>query len=286
LANYSKAILKRFATSGPSEGFCAICRLPAALTKDHVPPKNCGNVRDSVIQHLFGNSLAAAGEVRNKTTMSQSGLHFKTICNECNNTRLGIHYDPALGSVVQQVQTCFLNYSASGLSLPRMQLFDYLPNRFTKSIVGHLLAANAVNDVRSNGVAPPIDSALRAYFMDPNAVLPANIDIYYWLYPYRPRVILKHGAMGFAGSQGDIIYGHVFKFFPFGFWFVKSDLPIKNWQINLRKLNTDLSPDLDAMNRLAVEFRPLQSPNFPEAPEGNRMWLVNDDLASRTDDRS
>ncbi len=285
MGEYSKEVSKRFAIFGPPEGFCAICRNLAILTRDHVPPKNCGNVRDSVIQHLFGASLVHATRAKNVLTFSQSGSHFKTICGECNNTRLGANYDPALGAVVQQVQTYFTNASQSGLSLPRTQLFHYQPNRFVRAVVGHLLAANAVQDVKVNNPAPPIDAALRAYFLDPSATFPGDLDIHYWLYPYRPRVILKHGALGYAGSGGAVIYGHLFKFFPFGFWLVKNDGATNQWKPAARKLNADLSSDINATNRLAIDFRPLESPNFPEAPEGNRMWLVTDYLASRADDR-
>ncbi|QIE22591.1 hypothetical protein [Caballeronia sp. SBC2] len=284
MGQYSNEITNRFETYGPPEGFCAICRLFRPLTRDHVPPKNCGNVRKSVIQHLFGDSVAHATRAKNVPTFSQTGSHFKTLCGECNNTRLGSLYDPVLGAVTKQVQDYFVRSSQSRLSLPRTQLFDYQPNKFARAIIGHLLAANAVHDVRTDGPSPPIDMALRAYFLDPSASFPDNLDLHYWLYPYRSRVIVKHGALGFTGSGGAVIYGHLLKFFPFAFWVVKNDAGFHNWKPAARRLNIDLSTDINAVNRLAIDLRPLESPNFPEAPEDNRMLLISDHLASRADD--
>ena len=282
MGNYANKLSKRFSNRGPDTGFCAICRTHGTLTKDHVPPKDCGNVSDVVIRDVYGSNLA---KQRGALT-SQGGLHFRTICGRCNNTLLGTEYDPALSAVVQEIQSYLTKASGSHLTLPKTQLFEYQPNRFLRSVLGHLLAANAVNDVTKNTPVAPLDAALRAYVLNSSEVLPDSIHVYYWLYPYRRRVIMKHCGMGFTDSGGNLIYGHVFKFFPFGFWVVWNEKRISRWSINLPRLGLDTSPFISATFRLAIDFLPLQAPDFPETPPDDGMWLVADHLIAQAETKA
>ncbi|MFM0208866.1 hypothetical protein PQQ96_15790 [Paraburkholderia sediminicola] len=281
MADYSKKITERFLNRGPNVGYCAICRIYGPLTKDHVPPKGCGNINDSVIAHVYGYSPQNPG----KSVLSQGGSHFRTICGQCNNTLLGTEYDPALSVVFHEIETYFKQASGSRLSLPRTHLFEYQPNKFLRSVIGHLLAANAVSDLASNVLAAPLDSALREYVLDPTKCLPDGLRVYYWFYPYRRRVVMKHSAMGFIGGNGASIYGHVFKFFPFGFWFVWDETGNRSRRFRLRQLN-DSSEFISATSRLVVDLWPLQPSSFPEAPTEDGMWLVTDHLVSQAEDRA
>jgi hypothetical protein len=281
MADYSKNLAERFSNRGPKIGYCAICREHGPLTADHVPPKNCGNINDSIFTDVYGPSP----ERPRKPVMSQGGSHFRTICAYCNNTILGTEYDSALRDVVQQIEAYFTLSSRSRLSLPRTQMFDYQPNRFLRAVAGHLLAANGVPDVVSNDRTAPVDAALREYVLDPTRGLPDKLCIYYWFYPHRRRVVMKHSLMGFLGGNGAHIYGHVFKFFPFGFWFVWNEEGGRSRQFNLRRLD-DSSSLISATSRLALDLWPLRSMNFPEALSSNDgMWLVADQYVSQADDR-
>ncbi len=281
MADYSKNINERLTNRGPNVGYCAICRTHGPLTKDHVPPKGCGNINDSVISHVYGNNSEKPG----RPVLSQGGSHFRTICGRCNNTLLGTEYDPALSDAVRGVEAYFRVASASRLTLPRTQLFDYQPNRFLRSMLGHLLAANAVPDVTEKDRVIPLDDALRAYVLDPSATLPDEVCVYYWFYPHRRRVVMKHSAMGFFGGNGAVIYGHVFKFFPFGFWVVWDEQGDRSKRFNLRRL-TDSSSVISASSRLLLDLSQLPPANFPEAPTDNGMWLVTDYRVSQAEDRT
>ncbi|MFS8976854.1 hypothetical protein PO002_20485 [Cupriavidus necator] len=281
MANYSKNLAERLLNRGPNIGYCAICRTYGSLTKDHVPPKGCGNINDSVISHVYDSSP----ERPQKRVLSQGGSHFRTICGHCNNTLLGTEYDPALTEVVRDIEMYFQRASDSRLVLPRTQLFEYQPNRFLRSVLGHLLAANAVKDVVANDHAIPLDDALREYVLDPSKCLPEEVCVYYWFYPHRRRVAMKHSVMGFFGGNGASIYGHVFKFFPFGFWIVWDEQGDRSRQFGLRSLD-DSSQFISATSRLPVDLSPLRSPNFPEAPPPDGMWATTDYLASQAMDRA
>ena len=281
MTSYSRNLHERLTNRGPSIGYCAICRAHGYLTKDHVPPKGCGNINDSVISHVYD----SRSQGRPKPVLSQGGSHFRTICGHCNNTLLGTEYDPALNKVVLDIEQYFRQASGSRLALPRTKLFDYQPNRFLRSVLGHLLAANAVRDVVANDIAIPLDDALRAYVLDPTSCLPNEVCIYYWFYPHRRRVVMKHSVMGFFGGNGASIYGHVFKFFPFGFWIVWDEQGDRSRQFGLRRLD-DSSQFIAATSRLSIDLSPLRSPNFPEAPPDTGMWLTADFLASQAEDRA
>lgn len=279
MADYSKNLTERFSNRGPKIGYCAICRKHGPLTADHVPPKNCGNINDSIFTDIYGPSP----ERPRKPVMSQGGSHFRTICAYCNNTILGTEYDPALRDVVQQIRAYFT--LASRMSLPLIQMFDYQPNKFLRAIAGHLLAANGVPDVVLNDRTAPVDAALREYVLDPTRGLPDKLRVYYWFYPYRRRVVMKHSLMGFLGANGAHIYGHVFKFFPFGFWFVWNEEGGRSRQFNLRQLD-ESSSMISATSRLVLDLWPLRSMNFPEAPSSDDgVWLVADQYVSQADDR-
>jgi hypothetical protein len=218
MSSYSRKLSETFSNRGPKDGFCAICRTFGPLTKDHVPPKECGNVRDAVMRGVYGEGHKQS----KKLVISQGSSHFRTICQRCNNTLLGSKYDPALCAVVKEIQSCITRAFESRLALPATQHFDYQPNRFARAVLGRLLASNAISDVAAPKPEAPLDAALRKYVLNFAEGLPSNISIYYWLYPYRRRVIMKHCAMAYQGVGGDPIYGQVFKFWPFGFWVVQN----------------------------------------------------------------
>lgn len=135
-------------------------------------------------------------------------------------------------------------------------------------------------------IAPvaPLYAALREYVLDPARCLPEELCAYYWLYPHRCRVGTKHSAMRFFGGNGAIIYGHIFEFFPFGFWFVWNNDGDRSRQFCLRRLN-DSSAFVSALSRLPLDLWPLQSMNLPEAPSNDCMWLVPDQNVSQANDR-
>ncbi|WP_321941656.1 hypothetical protein [Paraburkholderia tropica] len=165
-------------------------------------------------------------------------------------------------------------------------MFDYQPNKFLRAVAGHLLAANGVPDVVTNDRTAPIDAALRQYVLNPTEGLPDKLCVYYWFYPHRRRVVMKHSLMGFFGSNGASIYGHVFKFFPFGFWFVWNEEGDRSRQFNLRRLDVS-SPLISAKSQLTLDLQPLRSMNFPENPPSNDgVWLVADQYISQAEDRN
>lgn len=267
-SKYSKSLSDRLRIQGAAEGTCAICRTSGRLTLDHVPPKKCGNANDSIIRSLAHDPSHQVS----KTLMSQGGTTSRKICAYCNNTRLGSDYDPALIDLFNQITDYIKHVNSTGLTVADTHGFRCQTNKFLRAIVGHLLAATSANEVSPTNKRTPLDDALRDYFLNPGMPFPKPAKIYYWLYPFTRRVTMKHASLGFFGEKGqEPIYGHVFKFFPFGFWIVWDEQDDRSASFGLRSLRPSL--DIDAVSDVTFDLKPLQASTFPEMPMANTAWF-------------
>ena len=109
---------------------------------------------------------------------------------------------------------------------------------------------------------------------------PEALCVYCWFYLISRRAVMKPSTVGFFGGDGATIYGHAFKLFPFGFWFVWNENGGRSRQFALRRME-DSSPFVSAPSRLALDLWPLQSLIFPEAPLNDGMRLVADQYVSQ-----
>lgn len=74
-------------------GVCSICLEEKILSDDHVPPKCCGNNKDSYYRRFTPEYLEETSKLA--PIHSQNGVKLRTICNKCNND-LGAIYDVEL----------------------------------------------------------------------------------------------------------------------------------------------------------------------------------------------
>lgn len=246
---YTKNLAKRVLLRGSHHGNCAIFGLHSKLTEDHVPPKSCGNIKDAIVRRMFPD--AYNGKFAH--TISQGGLRFKTICSNCNNTLLGTEYDPALEALANEIKHDMEESHRTKQLIPGTKSYYCQPNRLIRSVLGHLLASMSVETTTENKPTPPLDALLQEYVLDPTKNIQQEISIYYWLYPANKKAI-KHGAIGFMGTNGQCIYGHVSKFFPLGFWVTYNEKTSGRWKINGRKFNEFTCVNIDALARLPIDF--------------------------------
>jgi len=160
------------------------------------------------------------------------------------------------------------------LIFPLSSEFDFEPNRFLRSVFGHLLAATSMTDISTLKSESALDNALRDYVLDPTAALPDDIHLYYWFYPYEEITIIKHGVCTFWGASADVVYGHVFKFFPFGFWILYKPLKMFENDVGIRRLLDSGSNSLNQSEKLALNFKLVNSKGFPEDIQ-NGIWVGN-----------
>jgi hypothetical protein len=121
-----------------------ICGAYGSLTKDHVPPKGCGNIKDVVLKTFTPQTFT---KERTPVSYSQKGSHFRTICGKCNNDLLGAKYDPELIKLYKEVVGIAESAQNNRLILPRYHTHFIKPQKIARAVVGHLLAANSAHTV-------------------------------------------------------------------------------------------------------------------------------------------
>ena len=80
------------------------------------------------------------------------------------------------------------------IALPGDLLVFIRPQKIARAVVGHILAANAMEEAKNGLVSAPFPDALRRYFLDENEPLPRHVDIYFWVYPSRRQVVIKNAC--------------------------------------------------------------------------------------------
>lgn len=273
MAKYTENLRNRVMTRGPIEGYCAICGGFGKLTRDHVPPKGCNNAIDAVLQTFpQSHSRKSTG-----WSLSQGGTHFRTLCNTCNTDLLGTRYDPELVELSNQLTQVALSSAGRRLELPAVTTVHIKPQKIARAVVGHLLAANAVEEAKKGLVSAPFPDALRRYFLDETEALPENIDILWWIYPYRRQVVIKSsGKMSTKG--GGTIYGHILKFLPLGFW-VLWERPA-HFAPKVPTLVRNKNMGAEEIARAKIALKTIPPPDFPEAPADDEAIFVHAESTS------
>lgn len=210
MGKYTKELSERLRIKGPKVGHCVICGDYGKLTRDHVPPRGCNNVSDVVLLS-FGESNHP--QLKIKTTIVQGGTHFRTLCGTCNETRLGKEYDPELVKLSNDITNFARTVSERRIILPESIVAWVKPQRIARAVLGHVLVAHSVSQVNLPPKSTPLSDAIQKYFLDPNASLPKELDIYFWVYPHRRQVIIKNAGK-ISLSRNGVLLGHIIKFLP------------------------------------------------------------------------
>ena len=228
-------------------GICNMCSQEKSLSWDHVPPK--GGIELTTIEmenllHVF----TKKEDVRN-IRESQNGLKYRTICKECNEF-LGQKYD----HVVNEFALTVGRHLKSGLKFPKMIHHKTKPLRLMKGILGHLLAAKAeYDDVL-------LDTQVREFILDEKSVIPDNIYIFYWVYPYNCAIILRDFVMpSVRGNFKNFGFFQTIKYFPIAY--LISNKPKYEDLIELTKYR---SVDIDEEIDLPIDLSRIEHHYWPE----------------------
>ena len=242
---------------GSSEGYCRICGEYDKLTEDHIPPHGCGN-----------NSIVTIRNFEGHISYSQNGSKVKTICSECNNKRLGIDSDSELVRIYNEVKS---NYSSIIQNPNREISITVNPQKIIKSICGHLLAIMVGDEVARELSEKPIMTdyltELRDFVIYDKSM--KSVTVFYWFYPHdEMRIIQYFGKIPDVSELNNVIYGSIFKFFPFGFWIVNSKSSTCFPRFNV--MPQDISTYVMKLN-----IRNVLHESKPEMPESNGLILIN-----------
>lgn len=159
---------------------CNICGQTRKMTEDHVPPQCCKNTGNIRYYQLFEQFISEPQDNwvykrRDKPRIYQNGAHFHTLCDTCNNQKLGKWYDPSLSEFTNSVDEALERIDSSALEFSVVGKI----NRICRSVLGHLLAAYpSYNDTS------PIDCKMRGFFKDQTQKSIDDVYLYFWIHPY------------------------------------------------------------------------------------------------------
>ena len=154
--------------------YCNICGRLADLTWDHVPPKGITHGGSVIANTAFEGLPEPTAHMKK----FQSGIKYRSICQECNNVVLGEN-----DKVFQEFVTDIDKQLHTPLVLRRI-LVSVKINRLCRAMIGHTLAAKNLYD----RVIP--DQKMREYVLNPARKL-QDLYLYVWLYPYNSIVIAR-----------------------------------------------------------------------------------------------
>lgn len=195
--------------------------------------------------------MARMGGQTGRAVVSQNGIKYRTICKSCNE-HIGAEYDPTLNTFSKSVGL----YVKSTLRIPREVGHKTKPQRLLKSLIAHLVAAKVeIEDTT-------FDQQARAYALDPDAKLPADINVFYWVYPYDVTVVMRDFAMFTPrGTFRDPAVFQLIKSFPVAFLCTNAAS-----YAGLHSLSPFRDCELDDEVDLARNFFPVHERQFPETP--------------------
>lgn len=227
---------------------CNLCRKEADLTWDHVPPKGGIVVRPVEILTIMTRLCGQPG----RRVISQNGVKYRTICKACNEY-VGREYDPIMNAFSKSVGL----YIRSTLHIPREVAHRTKPQRLLKSLLAHLVAAKVpIEDT-------VFDQQARAYVLDPVAKLPADINVFYWVYPYDTTVIMRDFAMFTPrGTFLDPAIFQLIKTFPVAFLCTN----VARYA-GLHSLSPHRDCELDDEVDVPMRLFPVHEQEFPETPD-------------------
>lgn len=274
MVRYSRVLENRFRRHGPKIGYCVLCRKKRRLSKDHVPPASCGNKKD-VIRQTISTFFEHEGDRKPHPTI-QGGSHFRTLCSTCNSL-LGKEYDTELKSLYDHVSALF-RAREQGFFLPPKGEFPIKPQRLARCILGHMLAAYPVEAVLDDEQLP-IEETISSYVLNPSSSLPADLNLYYWYYPYSPTVVANTmGKMILFPDRTVSFTTSLLKFTPFAFWLVFKKP--EGLRIHFPTLASGENRGLDEEAGFILDFERATSQHWPEMPRSNEATLTSEPMTS------
>ncbi len=263
---------KRIRQMNSKEGICNLClHYFPSLTDDHVPPRGSIQPRKVGLRSL--SSFVNPVDHYIKDKISQNGVKFRTLCNQCNNRRLGKELDPALNEFSGRIAHIIRN--AERFTFPTQIPVSCKPQKIARSIFGHLLASELRKNMKSAPAAGPKRDLMRSYVMDSMLDLPQEFNIFFWPFRADYQVILSGTAL-LKGNQ--VIKGDFLKYFPLSFWityeasssFLDSMRP---YELLVR--TTGFHEERETL--VWTGFQNSIRTDWPESPGDDEILGINDD---------
>ena len=256
---------KELISNRPQIDKCNICEKIDRLTEDHVPPKFWHNSSNKRYSQGLG-TYDPEKTTKQFPWTARGGIVFRSICSDCNNRILGSDADKPLKALCDQIHSNLKggnNYINCHIK----------PNRVARAVLGHMLAAKDFFDD-----ACVVDKALREYVLDPFAMPPKNLSLFYFVYPYNTIVIgrdvaVKQVTPKLNGSRVPDGMVSCLYSYPVGFLLAEA-----GQNLYLRDLFEYCSEDIDEENDIlcTIDSHHYHGTKIPRDP----LWpiKISDDI--------
>ncbi|SJM89009.1 conserved hypothetical protein [Crenothrix polyspora] len=261
-------------TRGPKRGVCNICGKYGSLSEDHTPPKGC---MKATSKEIYGIHVHLQQKLPlSKGTISQNGVKYRTLCENCNNGLLGTEYDPSFISFVNDLAL----YLKTQFHISPAINIKTKPQRVIRSLLGHI-DAQGVGRHEKGEITEP----LKAYFLDPSQHLPDSLNIYCWPFPYKHHVMARDCAMGiFTDGPLEVFSIWFLKFFPVAFM-VTFDKPETIKYDYMTCLSDYRRLGIDDEIEVTMNLDKIIHPWWPEIPDDNFVLLYGEQAITSFDAR-
>jgi hypothetical protein len=197
--------------------------------------------------------------------LSQNGVKFRSLCQRCNNERLGRDTDPDLIRICNQVHGLL----STKLILPSRLLVPVRPQRLIRAVVGHLLAYG-INRVPKG----PFEVAMAQYFLDTSMPTPPGMECFYWVYPYTDQVLARDALLTDSRTpDGDNVLFKLVKFYPLAFFCTWNRPATYGFQFDNLCRFGHLGFDEEA--EIPVQLGPLPPRRWPETPTERSLAVIH-----------
>ncbi|WKZ34028.1 MAG: hypothetical protein QY316_06420 [Thermodesulfobacteriota bacterium] len=245
------------------QDICNICKKKSQLSWDHIPPKGGVELLPMEIEGIYKILMNKQNEGERQFVITQNGVKYRTICKECNSL-LGTRYDPVLNEF--SISLSKLLKSNLYLPCPIIKI-KTRPNAIIRGILGHLLAA------KIEFFESPFDEKIRLFLADEKSLLPDDISIFYWLYPYNQTVIFRDFSMpAIRGIYNEWGFFNVIKYFPLAYIITN----LKSYD-SLPELSYYREFDLTMEIEMKIDLRNIRKRDWPEHVGPNDVILLGKD---------
>lgn len=239
--------------------FCNICGRKRNLTWDHVPPKAIGN-HYQIDTNTLLNGMPTKNDYQERY---QSGIKYRSICDDCNNAILG-KYDITYRNVCEQIISLF----NSDIYLSKVINIPVEINKLCRAICGHMLASKNFFDTDCS-----IDIELREYVLNPSIPMKSSLKLYYWIYLYNSICIARDSVV--KGFKKDVFPDNMVSLmaaFPLGFLLDSEE----DNQCGLNDLFKYTTSNINDIIDIPINFNSVYYPN--SNVERHFMWpfIVSD----------
>jgi len=245
-------------------GHCNICRNQTTLCWDHVPPQ--GGMEVTPVEQMTILQRLTAKENEKLYSISQNGVKFRTICTYCNNTLLGLKYDPVLNEFSIGVG----RFLSTALEMPRIVEYEVRPNPLIRAIVGHMLAA------KGDFERTTIDEKLRNFFNNESADFPTDLKMFYWVYPYSYIVAIRDVVMpAVRGNLETMGCFSILKYFPMAYLICDLDQ-----YEGLDDLTFYYDKNPSKLAHIPINLKQVRHPQWPEIVDDTNFVVGGQSLKS------